>query len=927
MALSVTSVKDLGFVKQFKLSDGRVVRESELSGLGLSVPPRPAPKLVNPVPFNPQDGTKTENEISINGKGHDDDPYIPPKIINLEPIKGEAGDFNDESKVIGGVNDTSDYSGTNVGIGRGVGGPEPGSSSQTTQSGSQIDDFSDIGSQVGAPVNSSNPMTPSGTAINAGARNESSNGLSPQVQTISIDPQPNQLSDYASHTYNIALYMLQPKNYVKLLKNPTSVGQIPKQLIMRSGGVGLDGGDNFDVDFFIDNLQMNNLGISPNTRTTNTNAVDISFDITEPMGVTLIERLKTEACNSLEEKENYIRTPYLLELTFKGYDDSGKEIVGAIKPKYIPIRITELTFRLESSGTVYKIRAIPFHQDVFSSMTSTIPINIRVSAGTVNDIFGGTAQQFKYEKETVLKGVEDELGRVHEELVATGAIKTRLGETAATLTDAINRFFEAQTKPTTDKDGEVVDASAEIADVWSFDIAPEIKNANLVGSKFDALNTPQKTNKVYQQASAGLKGQVNLDAKTNLFKINAGTNIVSLMNYVVVASEYIDKNIVTSINKIGTEEAPQDNVCVKWFKIVPQIVDYIGWDSKQGRYKFHIKWTLAVHGMYYSDFPWAPKTKPKGTGVHKIYDYIFSGNNTEITDLILQFDAAYHQAHTIGTGIPEGDKDKCNLAPMSKPVPQSKQGQGIINDETITKKRSKDLMSNIMYDGVDLIQIDLAILGDPAFLPIGDAFFQPQGNRDAVYDKAFLPDDTINYDLTPPYIQLNLKTPSDYDELTGLVDLSGQGKYTSSEFSGVYRVVSTESSFTGGMFTQRVNAIREKMQPINGKIGRSVESIKIREDNARLTDLFDSIFSSFNTGGNPLASLLSEGSAVLSTLGESAITGFQANRIQRLADETDQGRFEEGIGDEEPPVVLTDNGSILNEDQFATVLDGSNVSA
>ena len=118
MALSVTSVKDLGFVKQFKLSDGRVVRESELSGLGLSVPPRPAPKLV-----------KTENEISINGKGHDDDPYIPPKIINLEPIKGEAGDFNDESKVIGGVNDTSDYSGTNVGIGRGVGGPEPGSSS------------------------------------------------------------------------------------------------------------------------------------------------------------------------------------------------------------------------------------------------------------------------------------------------------------------------------------------------------------------------------------------------------------------------------------------------------------------------------------------------------------------------------------------------------------------------------------------------------------------------------------------------------------------------------------------------------------------------------------------------------------------------------------------------------------------------------
>jgi hypothetical protein len=214
------------------------------------------------------------------------------------------------------------------------------------------------------------------------------------------------------------------------MKAPKSVAQIPKQLIMRSGGVGLDGGDNFDIDFFIDNLQMTNLGISPNTRTTNTNAVDISFDITEPMGVTLIERLKAEAKNSLQEEENYIRTPYLLELTFKGYDDAGKEIVGAIKPKYIPIRLTALTFRIESTGTVYKVKAIPYHQDVFGALSSTIPINIQVSAGSVMDIFGGTAQQFKLEEEKVPKILGDEFGTTSE-LVGTGKMKTKLGETAS----------------------------------------------------------------------------------------------------------------------------------------------------------------------------------------------------------------------------------------------------------------------------------------------------------------------------------------------------------------------------------------------------------------------------------------------------------------------------------------------------------------
>jgi hypothetical protein len=196
--------------------------------------------------------------------------------------------------------------------------------------------------------------------------------------------------------------MLQPANYVKLLKNPTSIAQIPKQLLMRSGGIGNDGGDNFDVDFFIDNLQMRNIGVSPNNQTSNTNAVDIKFEITEPMGVTLVERLKTEAENSLEQDENYISTPYLLEITFKGYDDFGEEIVGAIKPKYVPIKITDLTFRVESTGTVYKVKAIPFHQDVFSSLVSTIPINIQVSAGTVKDIFGGTANTFKFEEEKIL---------------------------------------------------------------------------------------------------------------------------------------------------------------------------------------------------------------------------------------------------------------------------------------------------------------------------------------------------------------------------------------------------------------------------------------------------------------------------------------------------------------------------------------------
>ena len=42
-----------------------------------------------------------------------------------------------------------------------------------------------------------------------------------------------------------------------------------------------------------------------------------------------------------------------------------------------------------------------------------------------------------------------------------------------------------------------------------------------------------------------------------MFKINAGTNIVSLINYIIVASDYIDAN-VDEINKIGTDDPPEN---------------------------------------------------------------------------------------------------------------------------------------------------------------------------------------------------------------------------------------------------------------------------------------------------------------------------------------------------------------------------------
>ena len=66
------------------------------------------------------------------------------------------------------------------------------------------------------------------------------------------------------------------------------------------------------------------------------------------------------------------------------------------------------------------------------------------------------------------------------------------------------------------------------------------------------------------------------------------------------------------------------------------------------------------------------------------------------------------------------------------------------------------------------------------------------------------------------------------------------------------------------------------------------------------------------SGKNPLEAFISQGSSLLSSVGESLVTGFQAGRIQRLADEVDQGRFEEGIGEETDDFRQTRNNVFLD---------------
>src|SRR5210317_2116037 len=656
---------------------------------------------------------------------------------------------------------------------------------------------------------------------------------------VPISDKPNELNQYGSVSYNIALYMMNSRSYVDITRSPNNPQEAltfpNSQLLMRSGGVGLDNtNNNFSNDFFIDDLEISNIAVGPSKFRHNTNATDIRFTITEPRGVTLLEKLQSLAGTVLvTTREKYIHAPYLLEIKFKGYDETGKPVPTPSKPKYIPIRITDMTFEVTASGTQYRVTAVPFANQALQSIVSTIPHNIELKAKTVGDIFSSE----------VTKVVDDstKIGDANQGIdgpaVSPSLVKrTKVKNLAEILTDSQKARtgtppLSGNAKTIIQKNGKPyqVQPPAERYDTYNFLIADEIANAKLnLGDLYDVLNTPvptdgEKKNKKKTDRSQfeayvqGLTKGVKFDKDTGIFKINAGTDISKLINLVIMHSDYMDKNIEENPDQYAKSGNP-----INWFRIRPVIKSATsaggGYDAKEGRYKYDIMFAIEKNVIHYHDFPWAKKSRPVGKGYHKKYDYIFSGQNTQVLDFQLKFNTAFLQVMTAGTGSPFANKTaNTPFTPVQKEIVDSVEGNTTNVEDNVTRKRAKDLFSSVMSDGVDMVNLDMQIVGDPAWIPTSDAYWQDKVRKGETYAQAFMPDGTINYNLSPPFIQLNLKTPIDYDNTTGL---QNPNQSINSSFSGVYRVTQVDSTFSGGAFQQRLTGLRAPMQSVAGGVAR-----------------------------------------------------------------------------------------------------------
>ena len=111
-------------------------------------------------------------------------------------------------------------------------------------------------------------------------------------------------------------------------------------------------------DVFIENVNILST-VSPNTERNLANFTKMEFEIHEPYGITLIEKIRAATFNS--GFLDYQDAPLLLTIEFRGFDENGKALTsGMTETRKIPILIAKVDFDVNEGGARYSVVAVPY---------------------------------------------------------------------------------------------------------------------------------------------------------------------------------------------------------------------------------------------------------------------------------------------------------------------------------------------------------------------------------------------------------------------------------------------------------------------------------------------------------------------------------------------------------------------------------------
>lgn len=665
-------------------------------------------------------------------------------------------------------------------------------------------------------------------------------------------PQPNPLHQYASYTYNLSLHCLTQSQYNQLINNPSTTFKPQKTLI---GGANRYNGPErdsaFQEEFYFDNLKFDTV-ISLSQSSRGFNVYNLNFTLIEPYGLTLLNRILD--LSRQINMPNYVEIPYLLEIKFFGADDTGKYANIDQQTKLIPIRIINMTIKAGTKGSEYQITAVPYNNLAHLQSIQTTKANYEITSRTVGEVFAsaGTnnvdsqiagytlANRVNQQAQANQASINQSnqllaAGGVNEVGLPPDATRQSPGATASATpppalpaaritASSFTHAFNLWQKYTTDSKHQTV------PDEIAFVIDPEIAASKIVEPKQvdpgrTSVQTANGTNPASQTTNLPANSpKPGVDFTKSIFSINAGSNINTIINNMIVNSDYIQKQISDSnTQQSGAGSAGARNSPTKWFKVTSKI-ELKQFDSTRNLFGKKITYYIQKYSHYNMTFPGAAKARP--TGVVKNYNYIYTGKNTDILDFNIQFNALYtnqvmvNRANMLalnenpGAGNPGQNNAKAETqVPYTIDPNMITYFSGAQSNITggfhdTSQKENASNFADSIYTafGADLLKLDLKIIGDPQFIKQDEVLFSSRGSN-----QQLIAGGSLAMDSGEIFAQVTFKTPVDIDETTGLS--RANSKWKEVYWSGLYKVQMVANEFTRGRFTQTLTLIRLRDKP------------------------------------------------------------------------------------------------------------------
>ena len=350
----------------------------------------------------------------------------------------------------------------------------------------------------------------------------------------------------------------------------------------------------------------------------------------------------------------------------------------------------------------------------------------------------------------------------------------------------------------------------EVADSYSIEFAPAALGDSKVkkpgNTDFDA--TPNQASNANGQDLNPATNSVDTTARTE--PVLAGTQIIQFIDKVMRNSTYMSDQLLYITDEVTGKQVPSTNSKngqTAWYKVSVSATP-LAWDNKRRDHAYRMKYTISPYAINQMQSEYFPQARFRG--LHKNYNYWFTGQNTEVLDFQQDYNNLYRLVIS-GSNVPilnAQTSDSRNITRRTAMAASAQSDQG-------AKKGANEPVANAadyLYSPSDQAKIKLRIAGDPAWMQQGEA---TSGVSAKTFNfSPFNPDGGINYDSQEVVFAINWNRPTDYNYSTGITDVNANnvtgtpalGVATGSQpqESFTYTAIKVKNTFAKGRFEQEV---------------------------------------------------------------------------------------------------------------------------